>query len=182
AVWEVLDKRGQDKPEESGYYKAVKACSGTNFFGMGRLGESTTSANGHSVPAGKSIDEIWLAGQDCSGADFRFERDPETGVKMVTLHLPYTKRTRNKGEDIYVPEQKTVDEKYCPVQAVVEHMEANRPGKEDPSFSYIDRNGRRKWLTSGAVVNTFNEVLQELGKERIWGHSFRIGGGNFYTV
>ncbi|GAA5964638.1 hypothetical protein JCM10213_005371, partial [Rhodosporidiobolus nylandii] len=32
AVWEVLDKRGQDKPEESGYYKAVKACSGTNFF------------------------------------------------------------------------------------------------------------------------------------------------------
>ncbi|GAA5964504.1 hypothetical protein JCM10213_004227, partial [Rhodosporidiobolus nylandii] len=42
--------------------------------------------------------------------------------------------------------------------------------------------GRRKWLTSGAVVNTFNEVLQELGKERIWGHSFRIGGGNFYAV
>ena len=134
---------------------ATATCA---FWGQARLGELLSNESSPSlrpsIPTRKNLLPL-----SSSGAS-------------RTLHLPWTKTSRSKGEDIVLCRQHfNVD----PLAALSAHLSINSPPNDLPLFSFAYGNQFRA-LSRSKFLARCNAVWGPLGFPTISGHCFRIGG------
>jgi hypothetical protein len=177
---EAFKEKVQEKPEEKGFFTAVKAIGSTGLFGMPRFGELTSPRNGQNLKEGEKMSDFFAPKIHVNGGNL--ELLTKGDILMFKIHLPFTKTAGVKGEDIFVAEQKAVDFDVCPVEAIKEQVQENLIDETLPLFSYLDRNGLRKFMTTNGALSAYNAVFKEKGLPEIKGHDFRTGGQNLFTV
>ncbi|GAA5956815.1 hypothetical protein JCM10213_005123 [Rhodosporidiobolus nylandii] len=177
-----LDEAAEKTRSDAGFYYAAKAVILTSFFGMARLGELTSARNGQTFKEDEDPSKVFNPKDDIHGGCFKLIEDKETGTQVVNILCPWTKTKHSEGDSLAVADQKIIRQDVCPVAAIGQHLRFNSPSVLDPGFSYIDRDGNRKWMTSSAVVDAANKILGMSGRPRTWGHSFRRGGVNFFAA
>jgi hypothetical protein len=99
-------------------------------------------------------------------------QDPCTSAGSRILHLPQTKRNRNKGEDIMLCRQEGASDV---IAALVEHLAVNIFPSNYPLFSYHTACGLH-YLTRAKLLDRCNEIWALNGLPGSSGHSFHIGG------
>jgi hypothetical protein len=134
---------------------AAAACA---FWGQARLGEllpSKSSPSLHpSLPSRTNLLPI-----------------SPSGASRI-LHLPWTKTSRSKGEDIVLCRQHfNVD----PLSALSCHLSINAPPPDLPLFSFV-YGAHHRILSRSRFLARCNAIWGPLGFPTITGHSFRIGG------
>ncbi|KAK4695478.1 hypothetical protein P7C70_g8544, partial [Phenoliferia sp. Uapishka_3] len=103
-----------------------------------------------------------------------------TGVVVgLELHLPWDKVSKGQGAIatlLPIPDDPT-----CPVVALRDHLERNKVGPDEFTFTYTssigNRAGKRTMMTKDAFMKHLNYILVDLLKlDPLKGHSLRIGG------
>ncbi|GAA5839297.1 hypothetical protein JCM11251_006030 [Rhodosporidiobolus azoricus] len=181
-VLSVLDERKGTDPTAENYLWAMQALILCAFFSMARFGELVMSRNGRNWKDGEYPEDFFDPEVNVNGANVSSEICEESGVEVIRIHIPVTKTQPRDGEDVYVASQKAPGTPYNPIAYLRKHLFFNKPTACDPLFSYYARDGQRQWMTASACVKEVNKILEADGRERIWPHSFRIGGSNFFTV
>lgn len=139
---------------------AVAACLCIAFFAVARLGEVTV---------------LTIAGFDPklhpTRANIRDDQDRH-GLRVSVCHLPSTKASPIKGEEIYWSKQ---DGLWDPEARLKRHLEVNPAPQEMHLFAY--KHGS-KWrpLTRKVFVDRIREVAKDAGLPLLQGHGIRIGG------
>jgi hypothetical protein len=139
----------------------VLAAAKTAFWGQCRLAEILSAAATKLPSAAKS--QVSLRAH---------LQAPCTSAGSRMLHLPQTKKNRNKGEDIMLCRQKGASDA---IDTLVEHLALNIFPDKYPLFSYHTACGLR-YLTRAKFLDRVNEVWALNGLPGLSGHSFRIGG------
>ena len=88
------------------------------------------------------------------------------------LHLPFTKVTKSKGDDVCICCQSDGSD---PIAALTSHLHVNNPPPNVPLFSFCSPNGWR-CLTKKKLLLRCNAIWLHFGIPSSTGHSFRIGG------
>ncbi|KAK4699153.1 hypothetical protein P7C70_g7112, partial [Phenoliferia sp. Uapishka_3] len=97
----------------------------------------------------------------------------------LEAHLPWDKVSKSNGAIASIlPIEGDIT---CPVQALREHLERNKVGPDEFTFTYTsslgNRKGKRTMLTKDAFMKHLNHILVDLcGLKSLKGHSLRIGG------
>lgn len=146
---------------------AVMAMASVAFFAQLRLGEilPPTEKPGRFDPRKNPV--VGNLGEGLSRKGSR------------TLHLPWTKTKKEKGEDVVICAQRG---KINPVAALEYHIQANELGRDSPLAEYREIKGKRKTLTTRAFMARCNEIWKKNGMQRLTGHCFRIGGTTCYLL
>ncbi|GAA5989669.1 hypothetical protein JCM11641_007274 [Rhodosporidiobolus odoratus] len=178
---ELLRKAGKRK-EEEGYWSAIQACLLAAHWGMTRLGGLTTPRNGQTWKENEKLPDFFDPKNNLHGECFKFFCNTATGMHPRKIDLPWTKTEHLDGDIISITDQNVIRQEVCPVQAITRHLIVNELKSSDPGFSYLDRNHRRKSLTLSVVVREVNQIHTDDGRNRIWGHSLRTAGLNFFAA
>lgn len=96
-----------------------------------------------------------------------------------SLHLPWSKTKRSRGEDVVVARQQGRTD---PVGALKHHIRTSKLSSSSPIASYTDSKGRLVGLTKRKFLRRCNEIWHRNGFQRFTGHSFRIGGTTYYLL
>ncbi|RXW15088.1 hypothetical protein EST38_g10767 [Candolleomyces aberdarensis] len=144
---------------------AVWALACVAFWGCCRLGELA-------VKSEVSFDPAYNVDRNAR-MTFTSSSSSRSSQESVSLHIPWTKTTREQGAEVNV----TGHAKCSPVDALKAHLElsADAP-KSSHLFSYRDQSGRWRPLTKARFLDRCHLVWNSLGLLKIHGHSFRIGG------
>ncbi|KAF7373704.1 hypothetical protein MSAN_00581400 [Mycena sanguinolenta] len=106
----------------------------------------------------------------------RVSRTAANGRVVLTIHLVWTKTTQNLGGECILTQVLGIDADLCPVWAFDNHLRINHsPPADTPLFAHRSASGWRH-LTKDAFIKASVAVFNAAGLERIFGHSFRIGG------
>jgi hypothetical protein len=88
------------------------------------------------------------------------------------LHLPQTKKSGRKGENIMICRQRGST---GPIEGIKQHLAINVFPDDLPIFSYITASGIH-FLTLAKLLKRCNQIWCLHGLPSSSGHSFRIGG------
>ncbi|GJF00896.1 hypothetical protein PsYK624_172000 [Phanerochaete sordida] len=146
---------------------AVYACACVLFWAVARAGELT-------VPALTRVDFTRLVRPGHVRPDV-----DRTGNAVTVVHLPYTKSSRERGEDVSFSAQHGPSD---PVAALERQRRLNAPDESEHLFAYSDAAGRRRPLTRGAFLARMRRACQAAGFDALAGHAFRIGGTLEYLL
>ncbi|GJE98766.1 hypothetical protein PsYK624_150020 [Phanerochaete sordida] len=146
---------------------AVRACACVLFWAIARAGELT-------VPALTRVDFARLV----RPVHVRPDVDRE-GNTVTVIHVPYTKSSRERGEDLSFSAQHGPSD---PVAAVDLQRKVNAPRDSEHLFAYRDASGRRRPLTRGVFLARMRRACQAGGFDALAGHAFRIGGTLEYLL
>lgn len=145
---------------------ATYACLTTTFYAAARLGELT-------VPSLTKFDPA----EHPTPANVRTETDRQ-GLSSTIIHIPRTKASRDKGEDIYWTEQPGTTD---PKTALDRHLAFNKPPQNAHLFAYPHRNEHRP-LTRTNFLKIINAAAAEAGIGHLQGHGIRIGATLEYLL
>lgn len=139
---------------------AVAACLCIAFFAVARLGEVTVTTLVSFDPK-----------KHPTRASVRADQDRH-GLRVSVCHLPSTKASPIKGEDIYWSKQTGP---WDPEERLKRHVEINPAPLEAHLFAYRHAS---KWrpLTRKVFVDRIREAAKEAGLPLLQGHGIRIGG------
>lgn len=136
---------------------AVFACALTAFWGLARLGEL--------LPLSKNSDLSLLPSR--SSVTFPTH-------DTLSIHLPWTKTKRTRGDDIQLsPQMSVVD----PISILQLFFRLNPAQPSDPLFAFQDTHGKNLLLRP-AFLTRCNQIWTKCGLPNLTGHSFRIGGAS----
>lgn len=166
-TWDMLRVLHDDLDLNSGMDACVLALATMAMFGQLRLGEITPSSGNQSKIKDFSFPTI----QNISG--------PTSVMGSRKIHLPKSKTSQNRGEDIILAKQKG---RADPIKALLRHLKINKLHDCDLISTFRDEMGRRRIMTKKMFLSRCNNVWVGHGIERITGHSFRIGGTTFFLV
>ena len=145
---------------------AIYACLTTCFYASARLGEFTArtlgsfSPNTHVTPKHLSYDQ------------------DHNGLKVMVLHLPRTKSSGSKGEDVYwVSQEGNTD----PTKALAQHLRVNQPSEASHLFSYKVANTRHM-LTKLKFLERVGDAACVAGLKPLQGYGIRIGSTLEYLL
>lgn len=137
----------------------ILAVANTAFWALARLGELLPESES------ASLDHL------PKRADLR--PVSQSGLSR-SIHLPYTKVKRGKGEEVFLTNQSGLAN---PLPILENHLLVNQPSSGDTLFSFKgDQGGPRRILTKRAFLQRCNQVWSAQGQPQVKGHSFRIGG------
>ena len=140
---------------------AVWAVASIAFWACCRLGELV-------VPSRTSIDSLKHV---LRGATPRFAFST---CRYATLHIPWTKTTRNDGAKISITAR---DDPTCPLLALEHHLSCNpKIPASAPFFSFETADNDWAPMTRAWLLDRCNAIWTEAGYDIMSGHSFRIGG------
>nr|GAT43217.1 predicted protein [Mycena chlorophos] len=140
---------------------ATWALATACFWGCRRLGELT-------VPTKEGFDPIYHASRASLISRFH-----SAGHEVISVHLPWTKTTRNLGGSLILT---STDDDVCPVWAFDNHTRINHsPSSNTPLFAYRNASS---WIpiVKPAFLVFISNLFREAKLEQVLGHSFRIGG------
>lgn len=138
---------------------AVFACALTAFWGLARLGEI--------LPVSKSADLSLLPSR---------HNITSISPSILTIHLPWTKTKKRKGDDIQLSSQLPIVD---PVSVIHLFIRLNPALPSDPLFTFINTQTSSKTiLLRSTFVTRCNEIWTKCGLPTFTGHSFRIGGAS----
>jgi hypothetical protein len=199
-IVDSLDDEATRNPKRRAVNLAIKAATLFSFFAMARLKDAaldrraskkrTSKKNKQIITGYQKLnlppleveqDVTFTTGYDVHGSCFEFHPATDDMPAVYSIRIPWDKMKHEKGETVHLAEQLAIDPKLCPVRAIKEHLEVNKPGDEEPGFCYYGDKGQRIWLTKKCLTDRVNEALVLDGRDRIHGHSFREGGATFYT-
>ncbi|KAJ7257975.1 hypothetical protein B0H12DRAFT_1015075 [Mycena haematopus] len=106
----------------------------------------------------------------------RISRSLVNGRLVLTIHLVWTKTTQAIGGECILTQLLGDDSDLCPVWAFDNHLRLSpSPPPDTPLFAYRSPSG---WshVTKDLFIKACTAVFNAVGLDRIFGHSFRIGG------
>lgn len=149
-----------------GFDACVRMIACVAFFSQLRLGEI--------LPNSTNTEEFdsnrWPTYNDI------FENFDDSGY---TIHLPSTKTTGTRGDDVFIP---VYHSRIDPSHALRAHIRVNGIQRHHPLASYRAEDGPLQCMTRKAFIARVNQVFATYGIPRITGHCFRIGGTTFYLL
>lgn len=146
---------------------AVLAVANMSFYGQLRLGEvlprveSLEKFDGTLQPVMLNLSE------------------PFSAAGSRTIHLPWSKTKKARGEDVVITRQKGRTD---PIAALENHMRTNKLSSRHPIASFRDAQGKVKALTKQRFLRRCNSIWKRYKIRRFTGHSFRIGGTTHYLL
>lgn len=147
---------------------AVFACLTTCFYAIARLGEFTV----------ERIKDPFDPAKHVSIKNMRSDVDRDNN-RVTELHIPSTKIQPTQGEKVHWAKQNGPSD---PVQAMAAHVTLNNPSENEHLFSYTLNNSRQP-LSHKKCIERLNALASRAGiKEKIHGHSIRIGGTLEYLL
>jgi hypothetical protein len=143
---------------------AIAACA---FWGMLRMGEATVKSRGDFKPS-KCLTRRNVTG----GVDL--DKHP-----YLRLDLPSAKTARpGEQQSVWLVPQGDL----CAISALRNLAEVVPARADDPLFSWRDSRGAVRPMAKPRFMEQVNDILTSRGTQRIYGHSFRIGGASFYMA
>lgn len=145
---------------------AAYACLTSTFYAAARLGELTVPSlttfrpSDHPTPS-----------------DVRTETDRH-GLSTTIIHIPSTKASKHKGEDIYWTEQSGISD---PKAALDRYLSFNKPPQDAHLFAYPFR-GKHRPLTRNKFLQIMTEAAAKAGLGQLQGHGIRIGATLEYLL
>jgi hypothetical protein len=144
-------------------HAAVWAIACSAFWGCRRLGELTIKSRG-------SFDPMFHATRATSTV-FRTNAD---GSSFVSIHLPWTKTTREEGGTLLLTGR---DDALCPIRAFRNHLSVNSGVPADaPLFASQNLDGTWSPPLKHIFVAECKRVWATRPLAIVDGHSWRIGG------
>lgn len=111
--------------------------------------------------------------KDVKKSDLRMLPWPGSSIIDVSVHVPWTKNKKGLGHTFALYQCPNI---LCPVSALGCHAAMSRSLISGPLFAYNDGAGGFKPLAPDAFLGWVDEILALAGRDRVFGHSFRIGG------
>lgn len=146
---------------------AVLAIANTSLYGQLRLGEI--------LPRVEKLEKFDGTRQPAVSNLSR----PFSAAGSRTIHLPWSKTKRARGEDVVITRQ---EGRTDPITALENHIRINKLSSHHPIASFRDAQGVRKALTKQRFLRRCNSIWRRYKIRRITGHSFRIGGTTHYLL
>jgi hypothetical protein len=105
-----------------------------------------------------------------------------TGISTLSIQLPCTKTSQQKGERVLITTQLGIDD---PIAAFTNHLRVNSAGV--PSTAHLfaftaQPKGPIRCLTKEAFLAHCNDIWTSDGSPKFTGHSFRIGRTNEFLT
>lgn len=187
-IYKYLMNENKGNPEKACRSAAFWAACLFGFFGMARCKDFTlprrtpykkaTKKNPNAKKV-KTFDPDYHTHGGC----FTFFKGSSKFPPVVKVMIPYDKVRKRKGDHIQIAEQADFHPCLDPVFAFAEHLRMNKPTANDPAFSFYGDNGKRMFLTRSFFIQHIRDALSAAGRDsNVHGHSFRIGGANFYKL
>lgn len=145
---------------------AAYACLTSTFYAAARLGELTVNSLTEFSPL-----------EHPTPANVRVETDRQ-GLATTIIHVPSTKASKHKGEDIYWTEQPGISD---PKAALERHLSFNKPPKDAHLFAYPYKDHHRP-LTRKKFLSIMTTAATKAGIGRLQGHGIRIGATLEYLL
>ncbi|KAG0692929.1 hypothetical protein DFH29DRAFT_985628 [Suillus ampliporus] len=141
----------------------ILACANSVFWGQGRLGEFLSTSQAHFSP--KLFPTPACLRSTSSG-------------KSLMCRLPWTKVSKEKGEDVFLGRQLGPSD---PISSLLAHLAASPDILVSPASSHLfaysrGAGGRLVSLTKRKFLLVCNSVWAAQGLPHISGHCFHIGG------
>lgn len=146
---------------------ATYACLTSTFYAAARLGELTVTAIKKFDPSAHP-----------TPADVRTEMDRQ-GLTTTIIHVPSTKASKHKGEDVYWTEQPGITD---PKAALDRHLSFNKPPRDGHLFAYKAHDGKYRPLTRKKFITIITAAATKAGIGHLQGHSIRIGATLEYLL
>ncbi|KAF7323826.1 hypothetical protein MKEN_00603900 [Mycena kentingensis (nom. inval.)] len=143
---------------------AVWASALAAFWGCRRLGEMLVSSAAKFDPARNTCRNTRISASSSNGRSVR------------SIHIIWTKTTASAGGECILTQVQGPDADLCPVAAWDNHVRVNHsPPPNTPLFSF--RSGS-SWshLSKPMFLNISMPIFNTAGLDRVFGHSYRIGG------
>jgi len=157
----MLDILVRDLDHKHPFDACVLATALTAFWGQCRLGELLPFATTADAAKRPRVIDIKLR--------------PTRGEEASTLHLPSTKNSTARGEDVALISR--MSEIVDTPRALLHHSKVSKLVASDPLFSYCAHgHSALRRLTTNAFLARCNEIWTGAGLPRTTGHAFRIGG------
>lgn len=173
-----LEEEARARPSRAGMCAAVQAAVLSLFWGMSRVIELLVETfkpredeTGGFSPA-----------TNPSGADLTIHEATSRFPRTATILLPHTKTKQFDGASIVLTTQTAVNDNLDPIIHLAHHRVVNQPQPHEHLFTYTCDDGSRRPLTGSWVVNRANQALEEAGRVKISGRSFRCGGATAYIL
>ncbi|KAE8179817.1 hypothetical protein CF328_g9361 [Tilletia controversa] len=155
-------------------HAAVWACSLFSWWAVCRLAETTSPSTPSFTPS-----------RNATRASVQAHRQVLGGKEIVRVDLPWTKTTKEKGQQKHVVK---VGGALCPVEAFDNHLRLSPVPVSELSTTalFAFRSSSMPGstlvlpLSKTKFLTTFNAALVRSGQEAFQGHSFRIGGATMY--
>ena len=143
---------------------AIWAVAPITFFGCRRLGETTVKSIADFNPKFNVTKST------------RMDYSSSRGYHTLTIHIPWTKTTREKGSHIIIT-SRPHDPLLCPVNAITNFLSINGTGPDGMSF-FAFKSGTNAWshVTRDLFLKTASSAWKAARLPDLSGHSFRIGG------
>ena len=146
---------------------AILACLTTAFWGTARLGEVT-------VPKLTAFDPSIHV----KVSDVRYGVKDRNGLEETVIFIPWTKASREKGENIFWAKQNGVVD---PESALANHIRVNNPPEDSHLFSF-KYNKELRPMTKHIFLNRINDILKITGIPKLPGHGIRVGSTLEYLL
>ncbi|KIK52989.1 hypothetical protein GYMLUDRAFT_946159 [Collybiopsis luxurians FD-317 M1] len=149
---------------------ACGGCLTTSFFCAARVGELT-------VPTLRDFSpEKYITPSDVRNATDR------NGFQTTILHIPHTKSSQIKGEDLYFSRQLGSAD---PDSWLHRQFTVNKPGPSEHLFTYSHTTSNkttRRPLTKSAFIQRIHKAAKNKGLPALQGHGIRIGATLEYLL
>ena len=143
---------------------AIATCA---FWGLMRLGEATVKSRGAFNPS------VHLTRGDVH------EKRDKNDRRYVRMDLPSAKTAKpGEKQSVWLVPQKQL----CPIKAVHNLSRVVPALESHPFFSWADDSGAVRPMAKPRFLERFNKILLENKADRIYGHSFSIGGASHYLA
>lgn len=143
---------------------AIATCA---FWAMLRLGEATVKSN-------RAFNPLSCLTRKDATEDLDLDKR-----LFARLNLPSAKTARpGESQSVVIIPQGNL----CPIEAL-RNLAIVVPAKaDDPMFSWRDDKGAIRPMAKPRFMERVNGILTSNNSDRIFGHSFRIGGASYYMA
>lgn len=143
---------------------AIASCA---FWAMMRLGEGTVKSRAAFQPTTCLTRKDTVKDANLDGHTF------------VRINLPSAKTTcPGESQSVWLVPQGSL----CPIKAL-KNLGRIAPAQADnPLFPWCNNKHTIHPMTKPSFLDRVNRILTSHGSERVYGHSFRIGGASYYMA